>query len=370
VKLNRREAVLGLGAAAITPAVAKATTPAVTEAAWGRLSDGRPTKLFTLTNSHGVRVRITDYGGIVVSFEAPDRDGRMADIALGFDSIGRYETDSPMFGAVVGRYANRIGHGRFTLDGRTYEIPRRYAGPHALHGGLIGWDKAVWRSRIISDGDGQALELTHVSPDGDQGFPGAIEVKVTYRLTEQGGLVMEATAVTDAPTVINMTNHSYFNLAGHDAGEVLDQVLEIEADSYTVFDETNLPTGEVEPVRGTGLDFTKPKPMGRDIVGYPRGYDHNYVVRGDGFRRAARAADPSSGRTLEVWTDQPGIQLYTANSLNVTGKAGVRYGRAHGFCLEPQHFPDSPNRPEFPSTVLRPGETFHWRSEFRVGIAA
>lgn len=369
MNITRRQT--AIGTALLASGLGAAGPSGVAARPWGLLPDGRVVTLFTLTNRHGLSAEIIDYGGIIVSLRTPDRSGRMGDIVLGFDTFDRYVTDSPMFGAIVGRYANRIGHGRYTLDGREYRLDLNADGLHSMHGGFRGWDKALWRSRAFEDRRGPALELTLLSPHGDQGFPGTVHVVATYRLTHDNRLTLEARAVTDAPTIINLTNHTYFNLSGDGARNVLDHDLEIGASTYTVKASTGLPTGAIAPVSGTALDFRRPKPVGRDIAAFPGGYDHNFVIApasNRALRRAARLSCAASGRSLEVWTDQPGLQLYSAHWLNVRGKGEVRYGPTSGLCLEPQHFPDSPNQPSFPSTVLRPGQTLAWRTRYQFGV--
>lgn len=364
MSLTRRQAVWA-GLAALGSGGGAA--PAITAQPWGRLADGRQVTLYTLVNRQGLRAEITDYGGIVVGLWVPDRHGRLDDVVLGFDALDRYLTDSPMFGAIIGRYANRIGEGRFSLDGRDYPLSRNAGGLHNIHGGPRGWDKALWRARPFEDRRGPALELSHFSPDGDQGFPGAVTVVATYRLAHDDRLSLEVSARTDAPTIINLTHHSYFNLSG-DGASALDHDLQIAAAAYTVKDETGLPTGEIAPVSGTALDFRNTKAIGRDLASFPHGYDHNLVLDGGArtrLRRVARLSHQASGRALDVHTDQPGLQMYSAHWLDVVGKGGVKYGPAAGVCLEPQHFPDSPNHPNFPLTVLRPSEVFRWRSSLR-----
>jgi aldose 1-epimerase len=368
MEITRRQA--AVGTALLAGGVGAAIAPGLSSRPWGRLPDGQAVTLFTLTNRHGLSAEIADYGGIVVSLRTPDRAGRLGDIVLGFDSLDRYVTDSPRFGAIMGRYANRIGHGRFTLDGREHQLALNADGVHSIHGGIMGWDKVLWRSRMFEDRHGPALELTLVSPDGDQGFPGTVRVVAIYRLTHDNRLTLEARAATDAPTIINLTNHSYFNLSGDSARDALDHDLEIAASTYTVKDGTGLPTGAIASVADTPLDFRKPKQVGRDIAAFPGGYDHNFIIdpAADGtLRKAARLSCSASGRSLEVWTDQPGLQFYSAHWLNVRGKGQAHYGPASGLCLEPQHFPDSPNQPGFPSTVLRPGQRFLWRTDYRFG---
>jgi aldose 1-epimerase len=328
-----------------------------TKTPYGRLADGTPVDLFTLTNPRGLTCRVITYGAIITELHVPGSDGRMADVVLGFDGLGPYVSENPFFGCVVGRFANRIAKGRFTLDGRTYTLARNN-GENCLHGGLRGFDKAVWTAAAAESVDGQSIVFTHVSPDGEEGFPGTVNVRMTYTLTRADELRIDYTATADKATPLNLTNHSYFNLAGK--GDVLGQVLELRARRYTPFDPAQIPTGVIAEVAGGPLDFTQPKPIGRDIGRVPGGYDHNFVIDegGRGIVLAARALDPGSGRTMEILTDQPGVQLYTANGLRATGKGGASYGPHSAFCLETQHYPDSVNQPSFPSTILRPGATF------------
>jgi aldose 1-epimerase len=330
---------------------------------------------YTLRNTHGIEARVTDYGAVILSLLVPDREGRPADVVLGFDEPADYEDNPPYLGAVVGRYANRIAGGRFTLEGREYELARN-EGPHHLHGGRRGFDSVVWESASFRDEGGDGVVFRHTSPDGDEGYPGTLAVEVRYTLNESDELVVDYRATTDRPTHLNLTQHSYFNLAGHDAGDVLDHVVELRADRFTPVDEGMIPTGELRDVAGTPLDFRHPTPLGSRIDAADEqlrrgsGYDHNYVIErsGGGGRSgsepvlAARVYEPASGRQLEIRTTEPGIQLYSGNHLDVRGKGGVHYGPRTGLALETQHFPDSPNRPEFPSTVLRPGETFRSRT--------
>lgn len=327
---------------------------------FGKTEDGTPVERFTLTNGR-ITARIMTYGAIVTDLIVPDRDGKPGDVVLGFPTLDGYLKGHPFFGAIAGRYANRIAKGKFTLDGKDYTLARNN-GPNTLHGGNKGFDKYVWKVEKSSD---TSLTLSHVSPDGDEGYPGKLSVTVTYTVTKDDALRIDYKATTDKPTVVNLTNHSYFNLAGQGSGTIDDQEMQIEADSYTPVDETLIPTGKIAPVRGTPLDFTKPTRLGAryaELKGEPIGYDHNFVLRGHGelTALAARAYDPKSGRVMEVYTTQPGVQLYTGNFLDgkLTGKDGAVYKQHTGFCLETQHFPDSPNQPDFPSTVLRPGETF------------
>jgi aldose 1-epimerase len=332
---------------------------------FGKTADGTPVDLYTLTNSKGVRVAITNYGGIVVSLFTPDRNGNSGDIVLGFERLEDYLKGHPYFGAIIGRYGNRIAKGRFTLDGVEYKLAQNNGENH-LHGGLVGFDKKVWKARDFVDAEGQHLELRYTSPDGEEGYPGNLDVTVTYSLNEQNQLRIDYVATTDKPTVVNLTNHSYFNLAGE--GDILGHLLRLNADYFTPVDAGLIPTGELRPVKGTPFDFTEPTPIGARIeqddeqLRYGRGYDHNFVLRGGGgsLAEAAEVYEPKTGRVLRVLTTEPGVQFYTGNFLDGTlrGKYGRVYHRRTGFCLETQHFPDSPNKPHFPSTVLRPGQTY------------
>jgi aldose 1-epimerase len=332
---------------------------------FGKTADGTPVDLYTLTNSKGVRVAITNYGGIVVSLFTPDRNGNPGDIVLGFERLEDYLKGHPYFGAIIGRYGNRIAKGRFTLDGVEYKLAQNNGENH-LHGGLVGFDKKVWKARDFVDAEGQHLELRYTSPDGEEGYPGNLDVTVTYSLNEQNQLRIDYVATTDKPTVVNLTNHSYFNLAGE--GDILGHLLRLNADYFTPVDAGLIPTGELRPVKGTPFDFTEPTPIGARIeqddeqLRYGRGYDHNFVLRGGGgsLAEAAEVYEPKTGRVLRVLTTEPGMQFYTGNFLDGTlrGKYGRVYHRRTGFCLETQHFPDSPNKPHFPTTVLRPGQTY------------
>jgi aldose 1-epimerase len=327
--------------------------------------------LYTLTNAHGIEVRITNYGATVVSIQTPDRNGAMADIVLGFDDFERYKTNTSFLGVVVGRYGNRIAKGRFSLDGMEYTLATNN-GPNHLHGGLKGFDKAVWTARSVETADGPSVELEYLSKDGEEGYPGNLSAKVVYTLTGDDELRIDYSATTDRKTVVNLTNHSYFNLAG--AGDILAHEVEINADRFTPVDATLIPTGVLQPVEGTPFDFRRPAPIGARIdqpdeqLGFGGGYDHNFVVNreGEGLSLAARVTDPASGRMLEVRTTEPGVQFYTGNFLNGTirGKGGQLYQRRAGFCLETQHFPDSPNHPTFPSTVLEPRQRYETTTVF------
>lgn len=344
----------------------------LTHQVWGNTSSGEEVKLFTLRNARGTEVTVTDFGGRIVSIKTADKNGQFADIALGCEDLSGYLKKNPYLGASVGRYANRIAGGRFTLDGNEYTLARNN-GENSLHGGLVGFDKVVWSHRHVELEDGTALELTHVSKDGEEGYPGTLTAIVLFRLTDADELNLDYSATTDKPTVLNLTNHSYFDLRGEKAGEILGHEVMINADSFTPVNEHLIPTGELKPVAGTPFDFRTPSRIGARIdeadeqLKLALGYDHNFVLNGTGLRLAARVTDPVSGRVLEVQTTQPGIQFYTGNHLDgtVTGKGGAKYEFRFGFCLETQHFPDSPNQPEFPSTQLRPGQLFHQQTIFK-----
>ena len=328
---------------------------------FGQTKDGQQVELFTLTNENGLVAKITNYGGIVTELHVPDKNGQNGNVVLGFDTLDKYLAGHPFFGTITGRVANRIGKGTFTLDGKTYKLETNN-GPNHLHGGNNGFDKKVWQPEPRETKDGPALRLTYLSPDGDAGYPGNLNTAVTYTLTNDDELKIDYEATTDKPTIVNLTNHSYFNLAGEGNGTVLDHELMINADKYTVFDKTQIPTGEIKSVKGTPLDFTKPTPIGARIEQVEGGYDHNYVLNGKAgeMKLCARVRDPQSGRVMEIRTTEPGVQLYTANGLDgkITGVSGKPYPKYGAFCLETQHYPDSINHPEFPSVVLRPGETY------------
>ena len=322
-------------------------------------------KLFTLTNGKGAEVRIMNYGGIIVSLKMPDREGRLADVVLGFDTLEPYLGKHPHFGCITGRYANRIGDASFNLDGVTYEVTAN-SGKNHIHGGAEAFDVQVWKDRIIEGK--QALELSYTSADGEEGFPGKLDCTVTYSLGEDNALSVEYRATTDKPTVINLTNHSYFNLAGEGSGDVLDHELVIPADSFTATDDALIATGELPPVAGTPMDFTTPQRIDAPFKALQqgKGYDHNYALNGTGLKLAAKVKEPKSGRVMEVLTTDPGVQFYTGNYLKgVQGKGGHVYLARYGFCLETQKYPDSPNKPQFPSAVLRPGETYQHTTIFK-----
>ena len=337
--------------------------------------DGRPVTLYTLTNSHGVEVRAMNYGGIILSIRVPDRKGQLADVVLGHDTLEGYIPNPPYLGAIVGRYANRIGNGTFTLDGKTYTLPKN-DGPNTLHGGVDRtFNKVVWDGEALKDKTGVAF--SYLSKDDEEGFPGNLKMKVTYTLTDANAIIIDYEATTDKATPINVSQHSYFNLAGEGTSDILNHEIMINADRFTPVDKTLIPTGELRPVKGTPFDFTASTKIGARIddnyeqLALGHGYDHNFVLNDkpnqNGMVLAARVHEPTSGRVLEVWTTQPGVQFYTGNFLDgtITGKQGHVYKHRYGFCLETQHFPDSPNHPDFPSTILKPGETFHQTTVFK-----
>jgi aldose 1-epimerase len=323
-----------------------------------------------------MQASLTNYGGIVTSLVTPDRSGELADVMLGFDTLDEYLAGHPYFGAVVGRYGNRIAGGRFTLDDQSYDLARNNNGNH-LHGGYLGFDKALWSAQALSSAEGPCLRLHHVSPDGDQGYPGRLEVEVDYTLGHDNAIRIDYAATTDKPTPVNLTNHSYFNLAGP-GGDVLGHEVLINAGHFTPVDDGLIPTGEIRRVEGTPMDFRQPCTIGSRIdemdeqLQFGGGYDHNFVLNDfDGHLSfAARVFESSTGRTMEVYTTEPGVQFYTANSLDgsLTGKGGVRYGRRCALCLETQHFPDSPNKPQFPTTILRPGEEYRSTTLYRFSV--
>jgi len=372
-------AVLVVGAGCARRETARPQGANVKRERFGALPDGRTVDAFTLTNARGVAVRAITYGGIITSILVPDRNGHAGDIVLGYDSLAGYLKASPYFGAIIGRYGNRIANARFTLDGKTYHLPAN-DGKNSLHGGTVGFDKVVWDAQPLPPDSGAGIVLSHTSPSGDQGYPGALTVHVTYRLTDRNELIVDYEATTDAPTPVNLTQHSYFDLAGAGAGDILGHWLTISADSFTPIDSTLIPTGKLAPVAGTPFDFRSATPIGARIntadeqLKRGRGYDHNFVLNGspslDHLVHAAHVLEPGSGRTLDVYTSEPGIQFYSGNFLDgtITGKAGRVYGHRFGFCLETQHYPDSPNQRAFPSTILRPGRTYRSRTIFTFGV--
>lgn len=334
---------------------------------FGKTANGTDVSIYTLKNVHGMEARITNYGGILVSLLVPDKNGNLADVVLGYDSLSQYIANNPYFGALIGRYGNRIGHARFTLKGKEYLLAANDGG-NSLHGGRKGFDKVVWTVNDKDSKEGKSLVLTYLSKDGEEGYPGNLSVKVVYTLTDNNELRLEYTATTDKPTVLNLTHHSYFNLAGAGTGSILNHILYLNADRFTPVDSTLIPAGVIEAVKGTPMDFTKPAAIGARIgednpqLRFGRGYDFNWVLNesDDEMRLAARVEEPKSGRVMEVYTTEPGIQFYSGNFLDGTniGKGGKKYGHRSGFCLETQHFPDSPNKPNFPSTELDPGRQF------------
>lgn len=344
---------------------------------FGLSPDGQAIDRYVLRNARGMEVVAMNYGGIILSISAPDRDGRFADVVLGHDTAAAYFSNPPFFGALIGRYGNRIARGRFPLDGRTYQLATN-DGPNHLHGGTRGWDHAVWRAEPFNDRRGVGLELSHVSPDGDEGYPGRVKATVTYTLNDDNELRVDYAATTDRPTVINPTQHSYFNLTGVPTSTILGHELTIHADRYTPVDATLIPTGELASVDGTPFDFRRATAIGARIdqpdtqLERGRGYDHNFVLNGPAGApvAAAEVYEPTTGRTLEVRTTEPGLQFYSGNFLDgsIAGKGGVAYARRTGFCLETQHFPDSPNRPAFPSTTLTPAQPFSSTTAFRFGV--
>ena len=336
-------------------------------------ADGKDIFLYTLKNSHGMEVEISTYGGVVHALKAPDRDGKMADVVLGFDNVEDYEKQGPYFGALIGRYGNRIANGTFTLDGQTYHVPQN-DGTNALHGGKKGFDKRVWDAKESSDASGQHLHLHYLSKDGEEGFPGNLNVNVTYTLNNKNELVISYEATTDKDTVVNLTNHTYFNLKGQGEGQIVDHKLMLAADRFTPVDKNLIPTGELKPVAGTPFDFRNLTEIGARInddneqLKLAHGYDHNWALNNSSGKMAlaAKVVEPTSGRVLEVLTDQPGVQFYTGNFLNGTAKGkGKVYNLRSGLCLETQHFPDSPNHPKFPSTELKPGQTYKSTTIYR-----
>jgi aldose 1-epimerase len=339
---------------------------------FGKMPDGRAVQVYTLRNG-GVTVRITNYGGRIVSVLAPDRDGKTADVVLGFSTLDEYLKDASFQGALVGRYGNRIAKGQFTLDGQTYSLARNNGQNH-LHGGPQGFHTKLWTAAARREKDGDALELAYASLDGEEGYPGTLRAKVVYSLEDGGRLRIDYTATTDKPTVVNLTNHAYFNLAGEGSGDILGHEMQVEADRFTPVDATLIPTGELKEVAGTPFDFTKPMAIGAHIedkdpqLAIGKGYDHNFVLLGGvgALRLVARLTEPKSGRVLEVLTTEPGLQFYSGNFLGgASGKSGKPYTSRSAFCIEAQHFPDSPNEPAFPSVVLRPGETYRQTTVYR-----
>jgi aldose 1-epimerase len=342
----------------------------VAKRGFGRLPNGAEVGLFTLTNAQGLSVAVMDYGAHLVSLRAPDREGRLGEVTLGFDALDGYLTRHPYFGSTVGRYANRIAGARFTLDGQEYRLAAN-DGPNHLHGGVVGFDRVLWEADPFEEDGDTGVCFSRVSPDGEEGYPGNLQVSTTYTLSDMDELRIDLEAMTDRPTPVNLTNHAYFNLKG--SGDVLGHRLWLAASRYTPVNEALIPTGRLAKVAGTPLDFTTPHTLGGRLGSVPGGYDHNFVLdrKADGqLFCAARVEEPESGRVLEVFTTEPGIQLYTGNFLDGTlaGRGGVAYGKHAGFCLEPQKAPDSPNQPTFPSCILRPGAMYIHTILFRCGV--
>lgn len=347
----------------------KPSPPTIEHDVFGTMPDGTDVEIYTLMNSQGMEVTVLTYGGILQSVKVPDRRGRLENVTLGYDNLDDYvEANDPYFGAIIGRYGNRIGGASFTLDGVTYDLPANN-GPNTLHGGEEGFDKRVWTvTDTFSNSGSVGLELSYTSQDGEEGFPGTLDTTVTYTLTNRNQIVMDYLATTDAPTVVNLTNHAYWNLAGEGSGSILDHNLMLDAGHFTPVDETLIPTGEIASVAGTPFDFRRPTTIGERIresdeqLLNGRGYDHNWVLdrEGDGLELAARLSERTSGRVLSVYTTEPGIQFYSGNFLDGTiiGTGGRTYRQSDGLALETQHYPDSPNKPDFPSTVLRPGDVY------------
>jgi aldose 1-epimerase len=377
-KLNRSVIIGACGLIVLSLAgCGRTEKPSVQKSPYGMTADGTAVDLYTLTNRNGVEAKITNYGGIVVSLKVPDRKGIMGDVVLGFDSLSSYTTNNPFFGCLVGRYGNRIAKGAFKLEGVKYTLVKNN-GPNHLHGGLKGFDKVVWNAEPVPEPGIAALKLTYLSKDGEEGYPGNLDVTVVYTLTDSNALKIDYSAVTDRPTPCNLTNHSYFNLSAGAASDILGTELTIFADRMTPVDKTLIPTGEFRPVEGTAFDFREPVKIGARIdaaeeqMQFGGGYDHNFVLNGEAgsLRPAAVASDSASGRVMELFTTEPGVQFYTGNFLDgsAIGKNGAVYAKRSGFCLETQHFPDSPNHPEFPSTILNPGETYKTTTVYKFSV--
>ncbi|PVY41380.1 aldose 1-epimerase [Pontibacter virosus] len=353
-----------------TTSTAETSTMEIKSEPFGTAPDGQEVQLYTLTNDSGMTVKITNYGAIVTSIQTPDREGNLGEVALGFDNVDGYVPNDPHFGGIVGRYANRIAKGKFTLDGQEYTLATNNA-PNHLHGGITGFDRVVWQAEPLQQQN--AIRLTYVSKDGEEGYPGNLTVVVTYTLTGFNALKIDYEATTDKATPVNLTNHSYFNLSAGKEKDILNHIVTINADQFTATDETLIPTGELAPVKGTPYDFTTPTRVGEridNLQGF--GYDLNYVVRNGGEKlvHAATVEEPTTGRVMEVHTTQPGIQFYTAFHLDgtLTGHNNTTYNRYAGLCLEAQHFPDSPNQESFPSSIIRPGEKYSETTVYKFGV--
>ncbi len=337
---------------------------------FGKTNDGKEILLFTLNNDHNVSVKIINYGGIITSIQIPDATGKIADVVLGFNSVADYLGSHPHFGVIAGRFANRIKGGKFVLNGTEYQLALNDGNNH-LHGGIAAFDKVLWNAEEVQEEGAIGVELNYLSEDGEEGYPGNLQVSVKYLLTEQNELVIEYEATTDKATVINLTNHSYFNLAGEGSGDILNHEIMINGDHYTAVNKELIPTGELKPVTNSPLDFTVSRPIGSRLNELGNGYDHNYVLNKDqSLSLAAKVSEPKSKRVMEVFTTEPGMQFYTGNFLDGTfvGKSGSNYGKHSGFCLETQHYPDSPNQPQFPSTRLNPGEVFKSTTIYKFSV--
>ncbi|MBC7924110.1 MAG: galactose mutarotase [Bryobacteraceae bacterium] len=371
--ITRRTAV---ALTSLAPILCRAAEKGITKQSWGKLKSGQTVDSFKLTNTAGTELTVITYGARVQNLKCADKSGTVADIVLGYDSIEGYQTENPYFGAIVGRYGNRIAKGRFTLDGKEYKLAVNN-GENALHGGLKGFDKVVWQAKELP-GTNPAVELSYISKDGEEGYPGTLSATVRYSLNESSEIRIEYSATTDKKTVLNLTNHAYFNLAGQGVGDILGHRVQLFADRFTPVDAGLIPTGNLGQVAGTPFDFREPHPIGERIqadheqIQRGKGYDHNFVVNGamGTLRPAARVVEPVAGRVLEVSTTEPGVQFYTGNFLDGSnkGKGGKSYGFRSGFCLETQHFPDSPNQPAFPSTVLAPGSTFRSTTMWKLSV--
>ncbi len=359
----------------LTAAAAAGASQSISVEPFGETPEGEAVDLYTLVNANGARAEITNYGGIVVRLEMPDRDGALGDVVLGYHNLDDYIADNPYFGCIVGRYANRIAGAQFELDGETYTLAANDGNNH-IHGGERGFDKIVWEAEGVTTPSGPALRLHYLSPDGEEGYPGNLDVSVVYTLTNDNELRVDKRAETDAPTICNLTHHSYFNLAGQ--GNILDHVVMMPADHITPVDGELIPTGELMPVEGTPFDFREPAAIGEDIdadhpqIEHGLGYDHNWVYTKESgeLTLLARVSEPTTGRVMEVLSTKPGLQFYAGNFLDgsITGKDGWTYEQRHGFCMEPHYFPDAPNQPDFPSATLRPGEEYNHTYIYRFSV--
>lgn len=366
---------VGLCVAVAAPADEKPRA-GITQRAYGKMPDGTAVEEYTLTNRNGVTMKVITLGGIVTELHVPDKDGKVADVCLGCSNLEEYLEGHPFFGAITGRVANRIAKGKFTLNGKEYTLATNN-GPNHLHGGKVGFDKRVWKATPAEGRGGNMLKLEYTSKDGEEGYPGTLTCTVTYTLTDTNEWRIDYQATTDKATPINLTQHAYFNLAGHDSGTNLDHLMQIEADQYTPTDDTLIPTGKIESVKGTPFDFTAPTPIGKNIKQIkadPQGYDLNFVLRGEAgkLRPCAKVTDPKSGRVMTVQTTEPGVQFYSGNFLDgkQKGKGGVKYAQYAGFCLETQHYPDSINKPDWPSVVLEPGKTYTHTTVYAFGVTS